>query len=38
MNSAVNTARDFAIGNVAGVWVELLKVSGGKLAVVSSER
>ena len=35
MNSVVNTVIVW-IGNVAGVWVELLKVNGGKRAVVAS--
>ena len=35
MNSVVNTVIVW-IGNVAGVWVELLKAIGGKRAVVAS--
>ena len=34
MNSVVNTVIVW-IGNVAGVWVELLKANGGKRAVVA---
>ena len=35
MNSVVNTVIVW-IGNVAGVWVELLKANGQKRAVVAS--
>ena len=35
MNSVVSTVIVW-IGNVAGVWVELLKANGGKRAVVAS--
>ena len=35
MNGVMNTVTVW-IGNVTGVWVELLKANGGKRAVVAS--